>query len=88
MKKLTIYKAAPIGSDESFVIPDVVIQITGNIETVTEKADLKITEAIYDKEAESIASALQNSLPQGIFYRLTAKMIERTAGAYIGRAGT
>ena len=85
MKKLNIYKAAPIGTDEGFCIEDVVIQISGNIETVIEKADLKVAEAIYDKEAESIASALQNSLPQGIFYRLTAKMIERTAGAYAGR---
>lgn len=79
MKRVKVARADPTGQQ----IEDVIIEIT---QKLPDFDDQESAARYYDAQAQIIAAALQDSLPQATFERLVAELLHRAAGIY--RRGT
>jgi hypothetical protein len=84
-KYITTFKADPIISDEP--VPNVEILINDEVPIQTIYG-LKRMEKIMDYEAEKLADALFESLPQGVLDRLLYHLMGRKASVYLGKTGS
>ena len=75
---ITLSKADPIGKEE---LPDMFISISADL---PKHKTLEDSENYYDTQAIQLEDALYNVLPQGVFDRLTIKLMERKTSLYRG----
>ncbi len=86
MKEITVAKFEPLRGQ---VAEDTVIRITGKVPDTKEYGDGKEwfenVNKWYEGQAEAIADALFNSLPQGTFDRLWVAIMKRKMSLYCGK---
>jgi hypothetical protein len=90
-KRVVVCKADPVGDE---VIPTVIIEISASYPSVdvdhSKEGSLREweerVEELQEYEARTIAKALKDSLPGGIYNRLIAVLVEDAAGYFRVRA--
>jgi len=82
MKKIFLAKADPLGEQK---IEDTVINITREISDFTHLRELEVFRNFYNDQANGLADALFDSLPQGTFDRLLIALMKRKTSLYMGK---
>ncbi len=81
---MTTIKVAKFDPLHNKVAEDTVISITESLPEYR-KGTIQDTLAYYENQADMIADALFNSLPQGTFDRLLIKLMQRKTSLYRGK---
>jgi len=82
MKEVSLYKFSPLGNH---VAEDTVIRIDLDLPEFSGHMNLKEIEGFYQNQAEMLADALLNVLPQGTIEPLTIRLLNRRVSLYRGK---
>lgn len=85
MEKITLCKFDTLGDQKS---EGVVIEITLDLPDMLPFSCYDDIEKFYDKQAEDLAVALRNNLPQGVLYRVLHKLMESYSKEVLFRGKT
>lgn len=82
MKEIVVAKFEPL---HEHVAEDTIIKVTGKVPDFPIDSFFENGRKFYDDQAEAIADALYNSLPQGTFDRLWVAIMRKKMSLYVGK---